>query len=55
MIQFFRKDAETVYAVDADHRLSAAEQEKFSWLFSGAEPVDQSELAGRYVGPRREM
>jgi len=55
MIHFFRKDAVTVYAVDADHVLSTAEQEKFSWLFSGAQPVEQSSLSGRYVGPRREM
>ncbi|MDE6514143.1 MAG: hypothetical protein K2L05_08175, partial [Muribaculaceae bacterium] len=55
MIQFFRKDAVTVYAVDADHILSQNEQEKLSWLFSGAQPVDKSALQGRYVGPRREM
>lgn len=55
MISFFRKDAVTVYAVDADHALSPAEQEKFSWLFSGARPVEQTSLEGRYVGPRREM
>lgn len=55
MIQFFRKDAVTVYAVDADHALSPAEQEKFSWLFSGAQPVAETSLKGQYVGPRREM
>jgi len=55
MIHFFRKDARTVYAVDADHVLSPAEQEKFSWLFSGAQYVADASLTGRYVGPRREM
>ncbi len=55
MIHFFRKDAETVYAVEADHLLSAAEQEKFSWLFSGAEPLNDKSLTGQFIGPRREM
>ncbi len=55
MIHFFRKDAVTVYAVDADHPLSSEEQEKFVWLFSGAQLVEQSQLQGQYVGPRREM
>ncbi len=55
MIQFFRKDAVTVYAVDADHLLSAHEQEKLSWLFSGAQPIADKALTGRYIGPRREM
>ncbi len=55
MIQFFRKDATTVYAVDTDHSLSTSELEKLSWLFSGAEPLTQSAIDGRFVGPRREM
>ncbi|MCM1310121.1 MAG: phosphoribosylformylglycinamidine synthase [Bacteroides sp.] len=55
MIHFFRKDAVTVYAVDADHLLSQAEQEKFSWLFSGAKLVEETSLSGCYIGPRREM
>ncbi|MDE5659749.1 MAG: phosphoribosylformylglycinamidine synthase [Muribaculaceae bacterium] len=55
MIHFFRKDAKTVYAVDADHVLSTSEQEKLSWLFSGAQPLTESVLKGRFVGPRREM
>ena len=55
MIQFFRKDINTVYAVDADHILSEDEKEKFSWLFSGANPIAETVLPGRFVGPRREM
>ena len=55
MIHFFRKDATTVYAVDANHDLSVIEQEKFTWLFSGALPVNEKSLAGNFVGPRREM
>jgi phosphoribosylformylglycinamidine synthase len=55
MIQFFRKDASTVYAVDVDHSLSTSEIEKFTWLFSGAEALSQTSLDGQFVGPRREM
>ncbi|MDE6032496.1 MAG: phosphoribosylformylglycinamidine synthase, partial [Muribaculaceae bacterium] len=55
MIQFFRKDINTVYAVDADHLLSDAEKEKFSWLFSGAAPLAETKLQGQFVGPRKEM
>lgn len=55
MIQFFRKDASTVYAVDTDHSLSTTELEKLSWLFSGAKPLTQVAIEGRFIGPRREM
>lgn len=55
MIQFFRKDINTVYAVDADHVFNEEEKEKLSWLFSGATPLAESKLQGRFVGPRREM
>lgn len=55
MIQFFRKDAATVYAVETDHELSAEELEKFTWLFSGAQPLQITSLDGQYIGPRREM
>ncbi len=55
MIHFFRKGDDTIYAVEASHTLSKAEQEKLTWLFSGAQPLSETSLAGRYVGPRREM
>ncbi|MBP3535253.1 MAG: phosphoribosylformylglycinamidine synthase, partial [Muribaculaceae bacterium] len=55
MIHFFRKGDDTIYAVEASHSLSKAEQEKLTWLFSGAQPLSETSLAGRYVGPRREM
>lgn len=55
MIQFFRKDAVTVYAVDADHILSVEEQDKLTWLFSGAKPLAANTIQGQFVGPRREM
>lgn len=55
MIHFFKKNAETVYAVEADHVLSIDEEKKFTWLFSGAEPISEKTLQGTFIGPRREM
>lgn len=55
MVQFFKKDANLFYAVETDHRFSADEQEKLSWLFSGAKPLASTSLKGQFVGPRREM
>jgi phosphoribosylformylglycinamidine synthase len=54
MINFFRKD-KTVYAV---HQLSEINQNdipKLEWLFGEARQVSASEMAGFFVGPRREM
>ncbi|MBE6304529.1 MAG: phosphoribosylformylglycinamidine synthase [Bacteroidales bacterium] len=55
MIHFFKKNAETVYAVEADHVLSIDEEKKFTWLFSGAKPISEKTLQGTFIGPRREM
>lgn len=55
MIAFFKKGANTIYAVDADHILSDSEIEKFTWLFDGAKPLKKKALSGTFVGPRREM
>ncbi len=55
MITFFKKGANTIYAVDSDHALSPDEVKKLEWLFSGAKLVADSTLRGTFVGPRREM
>ena len=55
MISFFKKGADTIFAVDADHALSPSEVEKFKWLFDGAEPLNEKSIKGTFVGPRREM
>ncbi len=55
MVQFFKKGADIVIAVDADHQLSPAENERLQWLFDGAKPLAPRKVKGSYVGPRREM
>ena len=55
MIAFFKKGANTIFAVDADHILSDSEIEKFNWLFDGAKVIKKKVLTGTFVGPRREM
>ena len=55
MITFFKKGANTIYAVDSDHVLSPDEVKKLEWLFSGAQLVADDPLRGTFVGPRREM
>ncbi|MCM1483797.1 MAG: phosphoribosylformylglycinamidine synthase [Muribaculaceae bacterium] len=55
MIAFFKQGASAVIAVETDHKLSAEEKEKLSWLFSGATPLASTSVKGRFIGPRREM
>lgn len=42
-------------ATEADHKLSKEEISELSWLYGDAEPVDNDQLEGYFVGPRREM
>ena len=55
MVVFFKKGPSTVYAVDTNHGFDAMEKDKLKWLLAGARPVAAKHLAGRYVGPRKEM
>lgn len=55
MVQFFKKGADLVTAVETDHKLSSAEIEKLQWLFDGAKPISGTSVKGRFVGPRKEM
>ena len=54
MITFFKKGADTVYAVESDHALNSVEISKMEWLLQGT-LVDNAAVAGTFVGPRREM
>ncbi|MCT4602130.1 MAG: phosphoribosylformylglycinamidine synthase, partial [Marinifilum sp.] len=54
MILFFRKD-EVHFVVQATNQLNALDLDKLSWLFANAEVVDQEQLEGIFVGPRKEM
>ena len=55
MISFFRTQTQSVTAVECDHTPDRAENEKLCWLFGEATPEAENNLAGYFVGPRREM
>jgi len=55
MILFFRKPSATLYAVEAAFSLSSADIDKLTWLFSGAIFDSSQSIAGRFIGPRKEM
>ena len=54
-IYFFRTPQQSVIATQVDHQLTEAEIDKLCWLYGGATLLDESAVAGTFVGPRREM
>ncbi len=54
MIQFFQ-DSFTVFAVETKQKLTIDNQEKLTWLFAGAKPIQDNFLNGCFIGPRKEM
>lgn len=55
-ISFFRTSGQrSIIATQADHQLCAEEIEKLCWLYGNAELVEEANLTGCFVGPRREM
>ena len=55
MILFFKTPQQSVIATEADHTLSEQEVKELCWLYGNAELLQEEQLAGCYVGPRREM
>ncbi len=55
MILFFRNNSPLLYAVGHAQPFSSSDIDKLTWLFGGAKPIDQKELKGTFVGPRKEM
>ncbi len=55
MIAFFRRNPELHYAVGHAQPFSKTDIEKLTWLFGGAQVLDEKSLAGSFVGPRKEM
>ncbi len=55
MIQFFRSEANTLYAVGMAQPLQNSDIQKLTWLFGGAEPLFEKALNGNFIGPRKEM
>lgn len=54
MIQFFQ-GSEFIFAVHSVNPLMDEDILKLSWLFGNAEPLNQTDLPGKFVGPRKEM
>jgi phosphoribosylformylglycinamidine synthase len=44
-----------IYAVQSAEPVSNENLEKLTWLFGNAQPLQQTEIDGNYIGPRREM
>jgi phosphoribosylformylglycinamidine synthase len=55
MIQFFQSPRNTVLAVETAAEFQQENLSKLLWLFGGATLLAAQTLAGRYIGPRREM
>lgn len=55
MVVFFKKGTGVVYAVETNHKFSADEAERLTWLFDGATPLSSTSIKGTFVGPRKEM
>ena len=55
MIQFFRSEADKLYAVGVARPLQNSDTQKLTWLFTGAQPIAEREITGNFIGPRREM
>lgn len=52
---FFFKSSSNVYAVESALPLDKNTIHKLIWLFSDAEYMDESQVNGYFIGPRREM
>ena len=55
MIVFFKVNNQQVIAVKSVKKMSGESVGKLSWLFEGAEALQDLTLKGKFVGPRREM
>jgi len=55
MIYFFRNNNENIIAIQAVEELTSVDISKLEWLFGEAALVEDTEIAGWFVGPRREM
>lgn len=54
-LSFFQADDKQVFVVRHEHPIEGEDVAALEWLFSGAKPIEASELMGYYVGPRSEM
>ena len=55
MIQFFAAGHGKIYAVGLSQEIHQQDIPKLLWLFGNAKTIDNKELQGYFVGPRKEM
>jgi phosphoribosylformylglycinamidine synthase len=55
MILFFRTKTNTIYAVGTAQPLQNSDIQKLTWLFNTAEQLTAKDIAGNFLGPRKEM
>ncbi|MCH5177617.1 MAG: phosphoribosylformylglycinamidine synthase [Prevotellaceae bacterium] len=55
MIHFFRTKQGSVVAVGTDRVLTDDEKQRLCWLMGEAQSLDDTQVEGEFVGPRREM
>ena len=55
MIQFFNAGQGKIYAVGLSQELPQQDIPKLLWLFGNASVIEEKELSGFFIGPRKEM
>lgn len=55
MILFFRNTGFRYYVTETSTQLTRDDMDKLLWLFGGADFIDQQQLSGEFIGPRKEM
>jgi phosphoribosylformylglycinamidine synthase len=55
MIVFFRASSKILYTVGTSKSLNPQDYQKLTWLLGGADVITDQQVAGFFVGPRREM
>ncbi len=55
MIFFYRTSNYQYFVVQSSTNLSGQDHSKLEWLFSGAKQIQEEEIKGTFLGPRKEM
>ncbi|KGN72193.1 phosphoribosylformylglycinamidine synthase [Porphyromonas sp. COT-239 OH1446] len=55
MISFFQNLCGSIFAVESSESFSVEDLSRLTWLFGGAQYQDAPQMAGYFVGPRREI
>ena len=55
MISFFESPLKNIIAVETHQKITHEDEKKLRWLFGEATPLEDKEITGWYIGPRKEM